>query len=135
MLHLKDFVMSTINFERERRKQKALERLGTTNPICVSCGEADWRCLEGHHIAGKDYDQTIAIVCRNCHRKLSDDQYDHPPANNAGAPLILERIGRFLFGLADFLGLVVATLRGFGLALIELASQCDPSGLLLPKEA
>ena len=101
----------------ERRRQSALERLGTNNPRC-SCGEDDWRVLEKHHIAGKTYDDFTCIQCRNCHRKLSDQQKDHP--EQIGTPIELpEIIGRFLLGLADFFESLIEKLREFGNALIE----------------
>ena len=102
---------------RERRRQNALERLGTNNPRCL-CGEDDWRTLEKHHVAGQAYDDFICIQCRNCHRKLSDQQKDHP--DTTGEPIGLpETIGRFLLGLADFFELLIEKLREFGTALIE----------------
>ena len=107
---------------QERRKQKALERLGTNNPICVLCGETDWRCLELHHIAGKPFDGALAIVCRNCHRKLSDLQKDHPQPVSA-PPDPFEGIGHFLLGLADLFALLVEKLREFGHDLISRAGK------------
>ena len=109
--------MNNSEKEQERRKQKALERLGSNNPVCVVCGEADWRCLELHHIAGKSFDDALATSCRNCHRKLSDMQKDHPqPASTP--PEQLDRIGHFLLGLADLFALLVEILREFGHGLI-----------------
>lgn len=108
--------------KKERRKQKALERLGTNTPVCVLCGETDWRCLELHHIAAQAFDGTPAIVCRNCHRKLSDMQKDHPE-QTITPPDPLERIGHFLLGLADLFALLVDKLREFGKDLIARASQ------------
>ena len=109
-----------MNKAQETRKQKRLEKLGTNNPVCVVCGESDWRCLEEHHIAGQAYGDELSIVCRNCHRKLSDEQKDHPqkvsePNNN------FESIGHFLLGLADLFALIVDTLRSHGRSLIESA--------------
>ena len=87
--------MNDYEKHQERRKQKALERLGTNTPVCVLCGETNWRCLELHHIAGQALDGTLAIVCRNCHRKLSDMQKDHPqPASTP--PEALELYWSFL---------------------------------------
>jgi hypothetical protein len=40
--------------------------------------------LERHHIAGRTFGDENVPVCRNCHRKLSDLQKDHPP--HIGAP-------------------------------------------------
>lgn len=108
--------------DQETRKQKRLEKLGSNHPVCVICGESDWRCLEQHHIAGKDYDDSLATTCRNCHRKLSDTQKDHPP-KVAQAPSGLESIGHFLVGLADLFALIVEKLREFGRVLIASAKQ------------
>lgn len=109
---------------REARKQRRLEALGTDDPHCAMCPESDWRCMEGHHIAGRKYDETEIIVCRNCHRKLSDDQKDHPDFNLNADP-ILQRIGHFLLGLADMLRRIVERLAEFGAILIETASKYD----------
>jgi hypothetical protein len=50
-----------------------------------------WRCLEVHHIAGRDFDNdATAILCRNCHRKLSDDLKDHPPAGPSEYVLVFD---------------------------------------------
>jgi hypothetical protein len=54
------------------------------------------------------------IVCRNCHRKLSDDQLDHAPRGHAEPDEgKLSSIGFFLLGLCDFLMLVIQRLREF----------------------
>lgn len=107
----------SIELARERRRQSALERLGTNNPCCIFCGEDDWRTLEKHHIAGKAYDDFTCIHCRNCHRKQSDRQKDHP--EQTGAPVgMSEALGHFLLGLADFFELLIEKLREFGEALI-----------------
>jgi hypothetical protein len=88
--------ISNQELRREKRRQHALERLGTNNPRCAEGGETDWRCLEAHHIAGRDFDDdAIVILCRNCHRKLGDDQKDHPPPTSS-PPGQFDRIGHFL---------------------------------------
>lgn len=104
----------------ERRKQQRLRALRTPNPRCGTCPEDRWQTLELHHIAGKDHDDTLGILCRNCHRIASDAQRDHPPAQDSIDPY-LEAIGRFLLGLADLLGLAVERLVEFGTILIERA--------------
>ncbi len=106
---------------REVRKQRRLEKLGSNSPLCGECGEPDWRCLELHHVADFDCDDGTVILCRNCHRKVSDDQKDHPDFDPAADPM-LHAIGRFLLGLADLLKLAIEKLTEFGLALIERAS-------------
>jgi hypothetical protein len=102
----------------ERRRQSALERLGTNDPHCIFCGNGNWQVLEKHHIAGQAFDDLTCIHCRNCHRIQSDRQKDHPEPT--GAPLGLpEAVGRLLLGLADFFERLIEVLREFGEALIE----------------
>lgn len=117
--------MSETEMQRETRKQKALNRLGTDEPKCVCCGETDWRCMELHHLAGKDFEEFLIRVCRNCHRKLSDAQKDHPPKFGE-SPTTNESIGHFLQGLADLLIRIAEKLWEFGLYLIEQAALQTP---------
>ena len=107
----------------ERRKQKRLEKLGTNEPRCGTCGEGRWQCIEEHHPADYGRDETTVLVCRNCHSVCSDKQRDHP-AHNTNADPLLASIGHFLLGLADMLAIVLAKLSDFGLALIE-RSACE----------
>ncbi|CAM3066575.1 HNH endonuclease [Sphingomonas antarctica] len=113
--------MTDSDFARERRKQRRLEQLGTNEPKCATCGEGDWRCLELHHVADFGCDETTVIVCRNCHRRRSDEQKDHP-AFDPNADASLHAIGRFLLGLADMLRAIIDRLYEFGRALIERAA-------------
>jgi hypothetical protein len=108
---------------RERRREAAIERLGANNPACVICGENDPRVLEKHHLEGQAYGDSLVPVCRNCHRKLSDLQKDHPDKITE-IPGPLEKIAHLLLGLADLFELVVSTFREFAAYLIELA---DPN--------
>src|SRR5260221_14626533 len=62
------------------------------------CGETDWRCMELDHVAGQRFDETTVILCRNCHRKKSDDQKSLPPFDPVADP-VLAAIGQFLLGL------------------------------------
>ncbi len=114
------------NLNKEKRRQKALERLETSDPGCVHCGESDYRCLEAHHIAGRTYDEQTVVMCRNCHRKLSDSQKDHPPPPEGEEPPLLECIAHFLLGLADLFEMLMQKLREFGKVLIEGARVCPP---------
>jgi hypothetical protein len=109
--------MDDIVSNADLRRQRALGRLGSDAPQCCCCWERDPRCLEAHHIAGrKNHDDTY-IVCRNCHRKLSDLQLDHPPApaSPPDRPVI---IGHYLLGLADLFRLIADRLVEFGRALM-----------------
>jgi hypothetical protein len=112
--------MDDIQRKRETRKQKHLERLGADDPCCVVCGETYVGALERHHLAGRAYDEFISIICRNCHRKLSDDQKDHAPKLD-NSPALDERLAHFLDGLADFFIELAARLRKFAAELIERA--------------
>jgi hypothetical protein len=96
--------------KQETRRQNAFERLGTDHPICACCGETDWRCMELHHLEGKDFGDTLIIVCRNCHRKLSDVQKDHPPRFGE-PPKSNESFAHLLHGVADALSLIANKLR------------------------
>ena len=113
--------MTDKELAHETRKQRRLEKLRSNSPHCGECGEGDWRCLELHHIADYGCDDCTVILCRNCHRKVSDDQKDHPAFDPAADPM-LHAIGRFLLGLADLLRLAIEKLTAFGLALIERAA-------------
>lgn len=104
----------------EARKQARLEKLGMNDPRCGTCGETDWRVMELHHVADHGRDEATVLICRNCHRKVSDDQRDHPAPDSKADP-VLDRIGHFLLGLADLLILIVAKLTEFGNALIARA--------------
>jgi hypothetical protein len=107
---------------RERRKQRALERLGTNTPRCVVCGFDNPLALELHHIAGRAYDDELIPVCRNCHRVLSDAQQDHPPGN-AKPVGALECIGHFLLGLAVLFEQWAKRFREFATALFAIGRQ------------
>lgn len=107
-----------INIAAEIRKQTRFDRLGTATPQCVHCLENDDRCLEDHHIAGRRYDSATMIECRNCHRKLSDMQKDHPePVGNP--PGLAERVAHFLLGLADVFELLIEKFRQFADDLLD----------------
>ena len=105
---------------RERRRQARLERLGTNTPRCPCCGETDDRVFEAHHIAGRRHDPRTVLLCANCHRKVTDDQKDHPPPSS-DHDLFLECVGHFLLGLADLMRLIIDALASFGEALTERA--------------
>lgn len=113
--------MTDKELAREIRKQRRLEKLGSNAPVCGTCGECDYRVLEKHHVAGRKHDPDTVVICRNCHRKVSDDQKDHPTVEPGSDPM-LHTIGLFLLGLADLLELVLQKLTEFGLLLIDQAA-------------
>lgn len=73
-------------------------------PSCTVCGEADIRCLEAHHFAGR-CDEAQIVVCANCHCKLSDMQYDNTPWINT------HTTSRRFYGLSDLLRLMAKGLE------------------------
>ncbi|MBB3956261.1 hypothetical protein [Novosphingobium sediminicola] len=111
-------------YKRERRKQARLDKLGTNDPHCGMCGESDWRTIEQHHVADHGRDETVVLLCRNCHRKVSDDQKDHPAPFASSEPM-LETIGHFLLGLADMLRTLAPRLYEFGRWLIDYARKVE----------
>jgi hypothetical protein len=125
--------MNEHELNRERRAQMALERLGTNDPRCFFCPCDDPLALELHHIAGRGCDDDLVIVCRNCHRRLSDWQKDHHPPEKGTPPSDRERIVHFLLGLADMFELLVKRLREFAEKLFALENQSqDQSGEAQP---
>ena len=120
--------MTDKELAREIREARRLERLRSNNPLCGECGEADSRCLELHHVADYGCDDGTVILCRNCHKKVTDDQKDHPAFDPDADPM-LHSIGRFLLGLADLLKLAIEKLAAFGAALIERAALQTGQGI------
>lgn len=119
--------MTDEELKRETRKLRRCEQLGTNDPHCGMCGHADWRCIELHHVADHGCDDMTVLLCRNCHRQMSDAERDQPPFD-PDADVMLHTIGRFLIGLADMLKAIVEKLCAFGLQLIERASSSPASG-------
>ncbi|MCG8085691.1 MAG: hypothetical protein JAZ13_08245 [Candidatus Thiodiazotropha taylori] len=111
--------MKNRHLDAEDRKEQRLRALGTRTPVCVECGEDNSVCLEEHHIAGRKYHEDTALVCRNCHRKLSDLQLDHDPLWEQNPQNELVKNGHYLLGLGDLLELLSKRLREFGHFLIK----------------
>ena len=110
--------MPQLNDFSERLQQR-LRKLGTNTPSCVCCGERYPMCLELHHVAGRKHHDDVSIVCRNCHRKLSDAQHDLPPEWLDESISEPARVGYYLLGLAEMLALTIETLRRFAHRLLE----------------
>jgi hypothetical protein len=109
--------MQKKELNRERRKQRACERLGTNEPRCPFCGVTDPLVMELHHVGGRAFDDTLVPICRNCHRILTDWQKDHP-TNICSPPNESDRIGHALIGLADMFELLGCKLREHAAKLI-----------------
>ena len=117
--------MSSKHPDKEDRLEQHYRRLDTHEPRCVICGETDPRCLEKHHNAGRRYHEDTVIVCRNHHRKLSDDQLDHAPRGQNEPVGQLTAIGHFLLGLCDLLMMVVQRLHEFAHWLLNESPRAD----------
>jgi hypothetical protein len=91
---------------------------------CRICGETYSGCIEQHHIAGRAYHGQTEPVCRNCHRKLSDRQLDHPDRLGSDVSF-LEMVGHMLLGVADMFRALADTFVEFGHRLIAMASASD----------
>jgi hypothetical protein len=86
--------------DKESRIRKAYERLGTTTPSCLICGETNPLRLELHHPAQRQYDDRTIILCSNHHDEASDWQRDHP-FKIEGCTSLIEVAAHWLFGLGD----------------------------------
>jgi hypothetical protein len=116
--------MNDLELKRERRRQRALERLGTNTPRCTVCGHDDPLALELHHLAGRAFGDETVPVCRNCHRRLSDYQKDHS-LEQGKRSVELEPIRRFMEGLADLFEMLVKRLREYAAKLGALDSSAN----------
>ena len=94
----------------EKRLFQAYRRLGTDEPICVVCRYTYPHALEVHHLLGLGLDGTTGIVCRNCHRHLTDLQQGWPEARIETLQTNLIS-ARLLFGLADLFATVAPALE------------------------
>ena len=66
-------------------------------------------------------------MCRNCHRKLSDAQKDHP--RRVGIPPSpLEKVALFLLGLGDMLHLIADRLKQFAGDLLRMLATENGEG-------
>lgn len=99
------------------RLEQAYRRLGTRSPSCVICGESYAHALELHHIGEQAFHDDLAIVCRNCHRKLSDGQIDRRKLSSPDRRS--ETIGRYLLGLSDLFRLIANTLSSMARELLS----------------
>ena len=91
--------------DRERRKQRRLEQMGTNEPICLISGCTKWYNFEGHHIAGRHYDkEAVEYFSRDSHGDLTEEQLYHPEWPNAHPkPSAAICLLRYLCGLNDIL--------------------------------
>ena len=123
--------MNDTQLAKETRKQRRCEVLGTNDPRCGTCGHHRWPAIEKHHPADYGRDETTVLICRNCHRVLSDDQKDHP-AFDPNADSTLDAIGHFLLGLEHIASIATAKKKAkVGATAAQVsASPAQPTGVL-----
>jgi hypothetical protein len=106
----------------EAEMRERFRRAGFPEPQCVACGETRiWR-LELDHVAGQKHDATCSPLCCNCHAERTFMQNLEPPGGE-NPQNVLEVIGRWLLGIAEWFELIGQKLYQFGEFLIGLAKQ------------
>jgi hypothetical protein len=96
--------------DKDTRRRKACERLGNNFPHCILGNPANVHALELHHVAGREFDEELVVLCNNHHAPVSDGQKDHP-AKIDGCTNPLEAIGHLSLGLGE---LVVVAVEDIG---------------------
>lgn len=119
--------MTKQHLDYEDRCEQQYRRLRSRNPVCVGCSESNPFCLELHHIGREKHHDDVSIVCRNCHRKLTEEQKGHIPPNASEPTGQLATIGHYLHGLCDLLAMILETLRKFAEWLISEAQRGEPA--------
>ncbi len=106
---------------------------GFPDPRCVVCGEKRIWCLELDHLAGQKHDDACSPLCGNCHADRTFLQSLEPPGGD-NTKNVLEVIGRWLLGIAEWFELIVDKLWQFGEFLIELARRGYGAEFSLPTD-
>jgi hypothetical protein len=110
-----------------------LRELGSPAPVCLVCGEdKPWR-LERDHSAGRKHDGHMEILCRNHHADRTIQQMLEPAGGN-NRKNVLEVIGRWLLGIAQYLQSLIDKFWLFGEFLIEIARRGYGADLALPTD-
>ena len=115
----------TMPTPEETRLERTYRRFGTRTPSCATCGETYPHALELHHIGEQAHHDDLSIICRNCHRKLSDAQVDRRTVTCSDDRS--EMIGRYLYGLADLFRMIADTLTAFARELLGLSDDAEAS--------
>jgi hypothetical protein len=119
------------DLKREALIRGKLRELGSPAPVCLVCGEdKPWR-LERDHSAGRKHDGHLEVLCRNHHADRTFRQMLEPTGGN-NPKNVLEVIGKWMLGIAGYLGLIIDKFWEWGEYLIELAKQGYGEGLSFP---
>jgi hypothetical protein len=106
--------------DRERRKQRRLEEMGTNNPVCIGCGRAVWYSFHGHHIGERQFDSHAEYFCTNCHSDFTEALKSYPKTS-CKTPGAVESAGHYCLGLAVIFYPIARMLEDFGCKLVQLA--------------
>ena len=117
---------------REENGRTRAQKAGFSEPRCIVCGEDRFWRLEFDHIAGQNHDATSAPLCTNCHADRTFLQSTEPKGGE-NPKNVLEVIGRWLLGIAEWFELILDTLYLFGEYLIGLARNGYGTDLKLPR--
>ncbi|MHA6288664.1 hypothetical protein [Maricaulis sp. CAU 1757] len=110
----------------EKRREADYRRLGTRNPICLTCGYSRHpAAMEYSHLAPRKFHDDGGVQCSNCHREVSDTEKDFSYAPVTNNPQ-METIGRYLLALAEWLTRIGVTLAEFGEWLLGQAEHVRP---------
>ncbi len=118
--------------DKETRRRKACERLGSEGPHCILGHQTNPHALELHHVAGREFDDETVCLCHNHHAVITDAQKDHP-AKLDGCTNPLEGIGNLLFGLGELVAVVIEDIGDHHLLefLTHLRWKLQETGTLL----
>jgi hypothetical protein len=121
--------MNPREYDKERRRQHRLERLGMNDPRCIITGERNPVGLERHHPGGRKYTGETIILNLVYHRMAEELRKEHP-AEIPGPHSQFECDGRLLLGIADVLSFVkriphelIEPLRQIGTRLIDASRR------------
>lgn len=97
-------------YDEEARKAGRLEKLGTSNPICLGCKYREWFGFEFHHIAGRQFDRKFGWrFCTRCHADFSKQQWALPKPTSK-SPSLQECAGQLCIGIGMVLRPIADTL-------------------------
>lgn len=110
----------------EKRREADYRRLRTRNPVCLTCGYMKHpAAMEFSHVAPRKFHDDGGVQCSNCHREVSDKEKEFSYAPTTANPM-MEKIGRYLLALSEWLTRIGVTLEEFGKWLLAQAPHVLP---------
>lgn len=87
-------------------EEKTYEKLVESQGICLICGHNNPMDFEYHHIGGKANSQIVISLCRNCHGRLSRQQYHWPRGWSHNSKPSIKALAMLLRGISDVLRVI-----------------------------